>query len=63
MPDPGRLPDVAGMTADELKQTRRHLRASLALAKPESPVRAPILAHIIAIDAELADRNVRRAEE
>lgn len=34
-----------------------------ALARPDSPVRAPILARIIAIDAELAERSVRRAEE
>jgi hypothetical protein len=63
VPDPGRLPDLAGMTADELDQARRDLRVSLALARPDSPVRAPILAQIIAIDAELAEQSVRRAEK
>lgn len=57
--DPGRRYDAAGLTAAELKRTRRELAASLALARPDSPARAPILAHMAAIDAELAARAAR----
>jgi hypothetical protein len=45
------------LTAAELDRARRELAASLALARPGSPVRAPILARISAIDAELAVRG------
>jgi hypothetical protein len=45
------------LTSGELERIRRELRAALALASPSSPVRAPILAHLAAIDAELADRT------
>ncbi len=48
--------DVQGMPAGELDRTRRDLAASLALARPGSHIRAPIMAHISAIDAELAER-------
>jgi len=54
--------DVHGLTAPELDQTRRDLAASLALAKPDSPIRAPILAHMDAIDTELAERSARRPD-
>lgn len=57
MPDPGRPPAVSGMTSSELERTRRELAASLALARPDFRARAPILAHISAIDAELARRS------
>ena len=49
--------DVTMLTAAELDRARRELSASLALARPGSPVRAPILARISAIDAELAVRG------
>jgi hypothetical protein len=49
--------DVTTLTAAELAGTRRELFANLALARPGSPVRAPILARISAIDAELAVRG------
>jgi hypothetical protein len=49
------------MTGSELERARRHLMASLSLALPGSPVRSPILAHISAIDAELARRARRPA--
>jgi len=49
--------DVTALTATELESARRELFASLALARPRSPVRAPILARISAIDAELAARG------
>ena len=49
--------DVAALTAVELEAARRELAASLALARPGSPVRGPILAHMTAIDAELAGRD------
>ena len=39
---------------------RRELAASLALTRPDSPVRAPILAHLAAIDAELTARAAAR---
>ena len=60
MPD-NRVHDVSGMTDRELEDARRHLMVSLSLAFPGSPVRGPILAHISAIDAELAGRAGRPA--
>ncbi len=54
---PGRPRDVSGLTAGELERTRRELAANLALIRPDSPARAPILAHIGAIDTELARRT------
>ncbi|MGH3192717.1 MAG: hypothetical protein ACRDPY_29580 [Streptosporangiaceae bacterium] len=54
MDDLGRVHDVNGMTASELERARRDLQVSLSLAWPGSPVREPILAHMSAIDAELA---------
>ena len=56
---PGDTPrryDATGLTAGELDRTRRELAASLALARPDSPARVPILAHLAAIDAGLAAR-------
>jgi hypothetical protein len=60
MPGPGRQPDVTGLTSGELERTRRELAASLALARPDSPARVPILTHLAAIDAELAGRDARQ---
>ena len=51
--------DAAGLTAGQLERTRRELVASLALARPDSPARAPIQAQMAAIDAELAARDTR----
>ena len=48
--------NVTGLTGRELEQARRELAASLALARPGSPARVPIMARIRAIDAELAAR-------
>ena len=48
--------DVTALTSPELEHARRELAASLALARPDSPVRTPILAQMTAIDAELAQR-------
>jgi hypothetical protein len=48
--------DVTALTGRELEQARRELAASLALARPGSPARLPILARMSAIDAELAGR-------
>jgi hypothetical protein len=45
------------MTAGELTRARRGLQASLALLRPDSPSRTSILAHLEAIDAELAERD------
>lgn len=49
--------DVSGQTADQLVRARRELAASLALVRPDSPARVPILAHLSAIDTELATRT------
>jgi hypothetical protein len=49
--------DVSRLTADELERARRELAASLTLARPDSPIRAPIEARMSAIDAELAERT------
>ena len=57
VPDPGRPHDVTRMTDSELERARRELRASLALARPDSPARGPILARLDAIHAELAERT------
>ncbi|MGH3201292.1 MAG: hypothetical protein ACRDP5_04440 [Streptosporangiaceae bacterium] len=54
-----RDPDVTALTASELERARRELAASLALARPDSPVRTPILARISAIDVELAGRSAQ----
>lgn len=59
MPDAGRCPDAGGPTSGELERIGRELRASLALTRPDSPTRGPILAHLSAIDAELAQRSGR----
>jgi hypothetical protein len=59
--DPGRPPDVSGLTAGELDRTRRELAASLALLRPGSPAQVPIRAHLDAIDNELASRSGRQA--
>jgi hypothetical protein len=63
VPDPGRTPDVSHLTSDQLERTRRELAASLALARPDSPARGPILAHMTAIDTELAGRAGRDARQ
>jgi hypothetical protein len=52
--------NVAALTAVELEAARSELAASLALARPGSPVRAPIHARMAAIDAELAGRAAAR---
>jgi hypothetical protein len=52
--------DVSVLTAAELEAARRELTASLALARPGSPVRAVIRARMAAIDAELAGRVAAR---
>ena len=54
---PQRHYDAAGLTIGQLERTRRELAASLALARPGSPARAPIQAQMAAIDTELAARD------
>jgi len=49
--------DVSELTANELERARRELAASLALTRPDSPARVPIMARLSAIDAELAGRT------
>ncbi len=56
MPDLNRAHDVSGLTAGELAQARRDLRAALALARPDSPVHVPIAARLSAVETELAGR-------
>ena len=53
--------DVSGLTAAELERARRDLQVSLSLSGPDSLARVPILAHLSAIDAELAARTAGRA--
>jgi hypothetical protein len=48
---------VSGLTAGELERARRELRASLALVRPDSPARVPIMAQMSAIDTELDART------
>ena len=57
VPDHSRSHDVSGLTTAKLQRTRRDLRASLALARPGSAASVPILAHLSAIDTELAGRS------
>lgn len=47
---------MTALTGRELEVARRELAASLALARPDSAVRGPILARLNAVDAELAHR-------
>ena len=54
---PTREHDVSSLSDSELQRARRDLAASLALARPDSPIRAPILAHMDAIDTERAERE------
>jgi len=49
--------DVTTLTARDLERARRELTASLALTRPGSPARTPILAHLTAIDIELTRRT------
>ena len=56
MPDPARPHDVSALTLRELENARRELQAALALARPGSPSRTPILARLAAVDAALAAR-------
>jgi hypothetical protein len=58
---PTREHDVSSLSDSELQRARRDLAVSLALARPDSPIRAPALAHIDAIDTERAGR-VHRAD-
>lgn len=48
---------VGGLSDDELHRARRELAASLALSRPDSPIRLPILSRMSAIDTELAERT------
>jgi hypothetical protein len=49
--------DVSEMTTGELERIRRELAASLALARPGSMTRVPVMAQIHAINAELTSRG------
>jgi hypothetical protein len=55
-----RYHDVGQLTTAELAPTMRELRANLSLLTPDSPAHVPILAHMRAIDAELAGRAGNR---
>jgi hypothetical protein len=60
MPDPHRVHDVSGHTSGDLERARRELAVSLALVRPGSAARVPILAQMSAIDTELAGRAAER---
>jgi hypothetical protein len=53
---PVRDHDVTMLTGHELEVARRELAASLALARPNSALRGPILARMSAVRAELDRR-------
>jgi hypothetical protein len=53
--------DVSELTVSELEHARRELAASLALARSGAPSAVPTLAHMSAIDTELARRAMREA--
>ena len=53
---PDRAHDVSVLTGPELERARRELTASLALVRPGSPARVPILARMSAVDTEPASR-------
>jgi hypothetical protein len=52
--------DVTMLTGHELEVARRELAASLALARPDSAVRGPILVRLSAVTAELDRRTGTR---
>jgi hypothetical protein len=54
--------DVSTLTGRELEIARRELSASLALARPGSAMRGPIMTRLNAIDTELAQRGVGQAD-
>jgi hypothetical protein len=60
VPGPGRSHDVSGLTDAELERARRDLQASLALARPGSTACVPMLAHLSAVESELAGRSAGR---
>jgi hypothetical protein len=60
---PVREHDMTALTLAELERARRELAASLALARPGSPVCVPIQAQLTAIDAELARLVATRPDE
>jgi len=49
--------DVTALTSHELEVARRELAASLALARPDSAMRGPILAQLSAVATELDRRS------
>jgi hypothetical protein len=57
VPDISRPHEAWMLTPGELERARRELRASLALARPDSPIRVPVLAQLNAVEAELARRG------
>jgi hypothetical protein len=56
-----RCHDVSQLTTAELERARRELAASVALARPGAPSAVPAHAQMRAIDAELAERAIRKA--
>jgi hypothetical protein len=60
VPDLHRAHDVTGLSSGDLERVRRELTASLALTRPGSPARVPILAQMSAIDTELSERAAER---
>ena len=63
VPDLTRPYDVRRLTSGELDRTMRELRANLALVRPGSPALVPILAHLDAIDAEVAARGAAQLSQ
>ncbi len=62
MPDVSPRHDVEGLTTGELERARRELHASLALIRPGSAARVPILGHLRAVEA-VQERNIRNCQD
>jgi len=60
VPDPSRRHEVSGLTDRELERIKRDLQASLALARPGAAACVPMLAHLSAVESELAERSAGR---
>lgn len=58
-PETHREHDVSTLTTDELIIAHRQLTASLGLSRPDSPINAPTMAQLHAIDDELQIRKFK----
>jgi hypothetical protein len=47
------------MSATELSDARREIAVSVSLSRPDSPVRIPLQAQMLAVDAEIVSRRLK----